>query len=630
MNEGALLLAPSPARPTLAHRWSFNNSYTDSVTGTDATPIGSVTLTATDAQLLGGNKGTSYIDLGQNVMSSDSITIEIWSTLRSHRTWEKMFSFGSGTANGFLFTYSTGSAGNASSINAVANGSANVTGTGNFDDNVQYYLGITVTPDGNGGSLIKAYRKDVTTGETLGTIVNPVKNWTVKQVVQNDCWLGNTWWGDPNPSANYNEVRIWNGVFTEDEMTAHVLLGADALPPEEADEGNVYPAAASDELVANDYLLHRWSFNGNAFDQIGGAKATFVGKVTYLDGTSARLEGGGKGTSWIDHGQGVIPVDDTPFTIEMWTTVREHRNWAKAFSFGNGKAGRAEGETGIIFTYKTGNSAATSAVNMLGSGSGDATGTGNFEPNVEYHLTITVDPDGNGGSAVCAYVYEAATGRKLGEYKATFATWTPSKINLQDCWLGQTWWGDNNPSANYNEVRIWNAALSEAQVVINNRLGPNTLPALTGAATLQRADRLTVAEGASVDLSGYALEQPVVSGTGEIKNGTLTVTSKLLPGGEGTVGTLTLSSDTTVTGTVTLDVGDVIASAGVLDLTQATVTLADPTDLAGGYLFATSDAGGIVGPVAGSNLAGTGYGISISSDGKRASIIPFGTVILLR
>ena len=38
VEEGALVLAGDPVRPTLAHRWSFNNSYTDSVTGADATP----------------------------------------------------------------------------------------------------------------------------------------------------------------------------------------------------------------------------------------------------------------------------------------------------------------------------------------------------------------------------------------------------------------------------------------------------------------------------------------------------------------------------------------------------------------------------------------------------------------
>ena len=630
VEEGTLVLAGDPVKPTLAHRWSFNNSYTDSVTGTDATPVGSVTLTEKDAQLLGGGKGTSYIDLGQNVMPSDSITIEIWSTLRSHRTWEKMFSFGSSTENGFLFTYSTGSAGNASSINAVANGSANTTGTGYFDDNVPYYLGITVMPNGNGGSTLRAYRKDVTTGATLGTIVSTVSNWTIHQIVQNDCWLGNTWWNDSNPSANYDEVRIWNGVFSEAEMTSHVLLGTETLPSEKDEaEGNVYPEAASETLLANNYLLHRWTFNGNPEDGVGNNTAVFNGKVVYTNGnTAARLEGGGKGTSWIDLGKGIIPTDDTPFTIEMWLTARQHRNWAKAFSFGSGTS--SQGTSGIIFTLKTGNSAATSAVNLIGSGSGDATGTGNFVENVEYQLAITINPDGNGGSTVNAYVYNAFTGEKLGSYNRTFPAWTPSMIDLQDCWLGRTWWGDNDPSATYNEVRIWNAALSEAQIIANNKLGPDALPTLTAASTLNTADCLDVAANAAIDLSGYTLAQSVVSGSGEIRNGTLTVTQALIPGGDGTVGTLTLNTGVAVAGAVKLDVGDLIAASGALDLTKATISLANPAALSGGYLFATSENGGIVGPVAGTNFTGSGYGIIISSDAKRAMIAPLGTCIIIR
>ena len=47
-----------------------------------------------------------------------------------------------------------------------------------------------------------------------------------------------------------------------------------------------------------------------------------------------------------------------------------------------------------------------------------------------------------------------------------------------NCWLAHSQYPDNDASATYNEVRVWNAALSDAQLTENARLGPDQLPAL--------------------------------------------------------------------------------------------------------------------------------------------------------
>ena len=50
------------------------------------------------------------------------------------------------------------------------------------------------------------------------------------------------------------------------------MVGPDTLQDDEL--GNTLPAEASETLQANNYLLHRWSFNGTAKDEIGGQTAT--------------------------------------------------------------------------------------------------------------------------------------------------------------------------------------------------------------------------------------------------------------------------------------------------------------------------------------------------------------------
>lgn len=186
--------------------------------------------------------------------------------------------------------------------------------------------------------------------------------------------------------------------------------------------------------------------------------------------------------------------------------------------------------------------------------------------------------------------------------------------------------------ADYNEVRVWGAALSEEQLAANTMYGPDLVPAITNASTLatrESLDCLDVASGATVDLGGYALSNGKVSGSGTITNGTLTVTDVLSPGGDGTVGTLALSSDTVVTGTLRLDVGDIIEASGTLDLTQADVVVTNPEDIEGSMVIVTSTKeGGIVGPVKSLNIKG--YSVRIAADGKSARITNNGLIILLR
>ena len=189
-------------------------------------------------------------------------------------------------------------------------------------------------------------------------------------------------------------------------------------------------------------------------------------------------------------------------------------------------------------------------------------------------------------------------------------------------------WTDVDENASYDELRIWNAALSENQQRINVQLGADRLPQLVpGALIGGEATELEVAPGAVVDLQGGEVTQYAVTGEGTVRNGTLVVDGRLTPGGDGEVGELTLEADARVTGVIRLDVGDHLACAGAFDLSAATIEVVNPKALTGAWTFATSSVGGVTGKPA-SNLKGSGYRLSISAGA--AKIIPEGLVLFLR
>ena len=639
VNEGKLVL-PTSTKPVLAHRWSFNGDLNDAVTGVAATQTGTVSFTDDGKQVYmeGGNRGTSVIDLGANKLPSNNVTIELWTTLRTTRSWCKMFCLGKDTSNGLVMTYNKSNASGPTALEVIGKLS-NVEGTGTMAVNVPYHVALTITPDGVGGSRVRVYIRNTATGVLLGTIDNDASGWTVASLVQNSFLLGRSFWNDADSSCNFDEVRVWDGVFTDEQLAANAMLGPDTLPGETV--GNVVPADASGELVANNYLLHRWSFNdSNGKDLVGGNDAVFKGTTlpVYKDGTSVRLAGGARGTSWIDLGSNIVPGGDVPFTIELWTTPQTLVNWCQAFAFGtNGKANDAvgDGTSGLIMGYRRGASPNYPSFRPVGADGSDnyAVGTTLLTANVEYHMAIAVTPKGDGNSStLCAYIFNARTGELIGSETKECTNWTTSKIIQDGFRLGHSWWNDQDAQADYNEVRVWGAALSGAQLAANNMYGPDVLPKLSENATLETQptlDLLDVAAGATVDLGGHTQELGNVSGVGTIVNGTLRVTSALMPGGDGAAGTLTLAANTVVVGELRLDEGDMLAASGTLDLREADIVMLGDGHASGIWTIARSEAdGGIIGPAKSVNVKG--YKVSIKDNGKTAILVRERTIIYIR
>ncbi len=639
VQEGTLQILNSP-KPELVHRWSFNGDYEDSVGGKLASVIGTAVAfdEAGKAVVFSGNaNGAGSLNLGSSIVPTDAATIEIWATRRGNANWSRIFDYGPNNQN-YLQMGWVQNTDASKDIIEVCNAGTKIqfpNTMATYDANVQYHISLTVRDNGDGTSTLRWARRNVSTGyiEKWGSGI--INGWTLAKLSVPVFYIGHSQYSaDADAQATYDEVRIWHGVLSDDELTANALLGPDTLAAD--DMGNVLPADASEELQANNYLLHRWSFNGTAADEMGGPDAVFNGNVTYNEAKAVSLAGGGRGSSWIDLGADAVPSDDTPFTFEAWTTVRTHNNWARLFSFGSPASGNGSGTggmaTGIFYGFRKWQHNATAfSLWPTNVGVSEETIDGLLAVNVEYHFVFVVNPNGNGGSTVGVYIYNARTGEQFARFVKEYPNWTPSLMDPMCCWLGHSQWNDWDACAEYNEVRIWNAALSEAQIRANTAYGPDMVPSLTAASTLATRANLVcldVAEGATVDLGGNTVSQAAVSGSGEIVNGTLDITSVIMPGGDGTVGTLTLPANTKVSGTIKLDVGDLINVKGQLDLTESKIEVTDIDNLTFGYVFASAE-GGIVGVPDTSSLKPHGRDVRISYDKTQAKIIPTGIVIFI-
>jgi hypothetical protein len=171
VSNGTLSLSASCDNTALlAHRWSFTSDLTDSVTGTagGATASAGVTYSDGKASLTGGDKGTCYIDLGANKLPSDSVTLEFWTTITTRKVWTKMFCLGKDSGSCLAFTFNRNSDSGVSGLDVAPNGGT-YTGTGTLDANTPYYLAFTLKPNASGGTEIKGYCYNATTGALVGS-----------------------------------------------------------------------------------------------------------------------------------------------------------------------------------------------------------------------------------------------------------------------------------------------------------------------------------------------------------------------------------------------------------------------------------------------------------------------------
>jgi len=216
-------------------------------------------------------------------------------------------------------------------------------------------------------------------------------------------------------------------------------------------------------------LVHRWSFNGDLTDSIGGSDAVIddVGaNNATLSDTQVTLAGGDKGASdYIDLPDGILgSIGNTSITIECWATQHSVQNWSRIFDFGSTTTDN------IFMSWSVGTTLGDDRVEWVPiTIGGTSQGTNApYELNVEYHVVLVIEP------GMVTWYTAPANSEILGEAKGSFASaGLITALGGDNNWIGRSQWPDATANASFNEFRLWSGALMSAELQANHEKGPD-------------------------------------------------------------------------------------------------------------------------------------------------------------
>jgi autotransporter-associated beta strand protein len=325
-------------------------------------------------------------------------------------------------------------------------------------------------------------------------------------------------------------------------------------------------------------LTHRWSFNNSLADSAGGVTAILSGSNTTLGASSVTVAGSGSShVNYVSLGNGssnLLPTSNAPFTVQVWATENAVQNWSRIFDFGS----TAGGNSNLLWSWTQG----TGTPGVVAANSVNYSNPIGFKTGQEYNVSLVVTPSG-AGSRLQWYQYDTA-GNLLGT-GGTTTTWNISKLTQTNMWLGRSEYSDNDANASYDEARIYNVALTQAQLAVLSKAGPDAQLASV-VPVLPSTAQISIAPAGTLDLGGGSQQIASLSGGGSVINSNPTFPS-----------TLTLSStsgSTTFSGMIrgggALGTFALVMSSNGTEVLSGSNTYTGGTTVAAGKLIVTSPA----------------------------------------
>lgn len=215
-------------------------------------------------------------------------------------------------------------------------------------------------------------------------------------------------------------------------------------------------------------LTHRWSFNGDYSDSVGGADAAKCGTYVSLYGGRVHMGYGDctHGTGYVDLGTNML--DTTAATIEIWARHDGVKNWSRVFDYG------ADTANNVFLSWTFGT---TLSKNQAGSKVQGAERKADYttpcEIGMDYYIAATFAQQGDGATLVKWQRRDAATGELLASGSLSMAGGINSFVNPV-LYLGHSQYAsDKDALAAYDEVRVWRGVLTDAQLEASAAAGPD-------------------------------------------------------------------------------------------------------------------------------------------------------------
>ena len=222
---------PEELSETLIHRWRFEDgSLEDCVGGSTATVGGTVAWTNGAVRLLGTACGTSCINLGADVLPADGrgATIEMWVTQIERRQWARFICAGPSTT----FWLSSNRGGSSKDGWLELYGPKfSLHGGYELVNGNTYHMAVVFDQQPDDSWKVIVSMRDAATGELIDeSMATANASWSLTNIVQSGgIWLGRSAAvADPDPYADYHDVRIYNRAMTADQLAASCAAGPDA------------------------------------------------------------------------------------------------------------------------------------------------------------------------------------------------------------------------------------------------------------------------------------------------------------------------------------------------------------------------------------------------------------------
>ena len=388
-------------------------------------------------------------------------------------------------------------------------------------------------------------------------------------------------------------------------------------------------ALTAADAVAPSNLVHRWSFNGNARDSIGGTTATLDGSASLstLPG-SVKLPGGAHGTCAVDLGAGLVPTGDVGFTVEVWGTLDVLQSWSRCFEIGSKSDNTVNSDYLFCGWTRTSNTSYGPVLGICYPGTRYLPYTSAaYAIGVPYHIALTVEPVGDGTWTIKYWRQVAGSGKiETVITQSAPSGWCPANQNADHFWLGRSLAvADADAACSYNEVRIWNRPLTEWELVLNDFAGPD---AVIGEEPFVKAGQGTLTlTGANT----YTVSTEVEGGTLALAAGASMVSDVLVKtGGVFAVAATATPPDVAIEVGADGVCGYIAPVAGTLDLGRLSVSIANPDALSDGYPYVICrSAGGFSGSLPTEGLPG-GWQPIVDSLRGEVLLVKSGMTIIIR
>lgn len=233
--------------------------------------------------------------------------------------------------------------------------------------------------------------------------------------------------------------------------------------------------------AAQGALVHRYNFNGNSLDSVGGAHGLLVNNTGLATFGATQVNLGNNGTQnsnagngdYVDLPNGIISALGTQATFEFWTTWNGPvgSNWQRFFDFGTSNGGEniSGGAPNADYLFATPRNSAT-GIQRTGLREGGTaneifhdSSRGLFPIGAQQHVAVTIN---QGTNTASTYLNGALVGSS-----AIPAGLTLGSISDVNNWLGRAQWADPNYVGSYNEFRIHNSALTATQIAQSRHAG---------------------------------------------------------------------------------------------------------------------------------------------------------------